>query len=169
LPAIYKDDPLTQAMLAGLDEVLAPVFTTLTDFDSYLDPHLAPDDFLGWLAGWVAIGVDDAWTVERRREVIARATELHRMRGTAAGLARHVEIHTDGVVEVTESGGTAWSVDAGGELPGSAAPRLLVRVTVDDPKAIDPAQLDALIAAVKPAHVQHRVEIVKAGARKSAT
>ena len=47
-------------------------------------------------------------------------------------------------------------------MPGLCGPRLVVRVTVADPDAIDTARLDALVAAAKPAHVPHRVEIVKA-------
>ena len=42
--------------------------------------------------------------------------------GTAAGLAGQVEIQTGGTVEIMENGATSWSVDPGGELPGSAEP-----------------------------------------------
>jgi phage tail-like protein len=169
LPAVYQDDRFAQAMLAALDEVVAPIFSTLEDFDSYLDPHLTPDDFLDWLSGWVGIAIDESWSIDRRRDAVAQAVDLYRLRGTAGGLARQIEIHTGGSVEITENGGTAWSIDPGGDLPGEPTPLLVVRVTVADPKAIDPARLDALVAAAKPAHVEHRVEILKAGARKSAT
>jgi phage tail-like protein len=169
LPAVYQDDQFAQAMLTALDEVLAPIFNTLEDFDSYLDPYLTPGDFLDWLSVWVGISIDETWSLERRRDAVAHAVDLYRLRGTAAGLARQVEIHTGGSVEITENGGTAWSVDPGGDLPGNAAPLLVVRVTVDDPKAIDPARLDALVATAKPAHVGHRVEIAKATGRRSAT
>jgi hypothetical protein len=54
-------------------------------------------------------------------------------------------------------------VDPGGELPGSPDPLVVVRVTVADPKAIDAQRLDALVSAAKPAHVLHRIEIVKGG------
>ena len=163
LPAIYHDDDFAQRFLGALDDVLAPIFTTLDNFPTYLDPRLTPDDFLDWLATWVGIGLDDGWDEARRREVVARAVELYRMRGTAAGLAAQVGIQTGGAVEIIENGGTAWSVDAGGELPGSPEPLVVVRVAVDDPKKIDAGRVDALVAAAKPAHVPHRVEVVKAG------
>jgi phage tail-like protein len=169
LPAVYQDDRLAQAMLDGLDEVVAPIFATLDDLDAYLDPHLAPDDFVAWLAGWVGIALDESWDIERRRQVVARAVELYERRGTAAGLGQQVEIHTGGTVEIIENGGTAWSIDPGGDLPGSAAPLVVVRVAVDDPTEVDAARIDAIVAASKPAHVEHRVEIVKAGARKPAS
>jgi phage tail-like protein len=169
LPAIYQGDDFAQAMLNALDEVLAPVVSTLDNLESYFDPHLTPDDFLTWLGSWVGIAIDETWSMERRREAVARAVELYRLRGTATGLAQQIEIHTGGTVEIVENGGTAWSIDPGGELPGSPRPLVVVRVHVSDPKAIDPLRLDALVAAAKPAHVEHRVEIVKGGARPAAT
>ena len=162
LPAIYHDDDFAQRFLSALDDVLAPIFSTLDNFATYLDPDLTPDDFLDWLATWVGIGLDDTWDEARRREVVARAVELYRMRGTAAGLAAQVGIQTGGDVEIIENGGTAWSVDAGGELPGSPEPLVVVRVAVDDPKSVDAGRVEALVAAAKPAHVPHRVEVVKA-------
>ena len=168
LPALYQDDDFAQRFLSGLDEVLAPVFSTLDNFDAYLDPWLTPDDFLSWLAGWVGIALDDGWDVARRRAIVARAVELYRMRGTASGLAGQVEIQTGGTVEIVENGATSWSVDPGGELPGSPEPLVVVRVTVPDPKALDTQRLDALVTAAKPAHVLHRIEIVKgSGAAKA--
>src|SRR4029078_7442547 len=50
LPGIYQDDLFTQQFTGGLDDVLAPVFTTLDCLDTYVDPWLAPEDFLEWLA-----------------------------------------------------------------------------------------------------------------------
>lgn len=168
MPALYQEDPFAQAFLGALDMVLAPVAGTLDNLDAYLDPYLAPDDFLAWLGLWVGMAVDDSWTIERRREAVARAVDLYRLRGTATGLAEQIEIHTGGNVEILENGGTAWSVDAGGELPGSPKPLLVVRIQVDDPKAVDGGRIEALVAASKPAHVEHRVEIVKAGRKGAA-
>ena len=168
LPALYQDDPFAQSLVGALDTVLAPVVATLDNLDTYLDPYLTPDDFLVWLGTWVGVTVDDSWTSERRREAVARAVELYRLRGTATGLAAQIEIHTGGTVEIIENGGTAWSIDPGGELPGSPKAQVVVRVHVDDPKSVDAARVEALVAAAKPAHVEHRVEIVRAGGKKAA-
>lgn len=167
LPAIYQEDDFAQRMLDALDSVVAPIWSTLDNFDAYLDPWLAPDDFLEWLARWVGIALDDSWDETRRRTIVARAVELYRLRGTAAGLAGQVEIQTGGSVEIVENGATGWSVDPGGELPGSPEPLVVVRVTVRDPRSVDPVRLDALVAAAKPAHVPHRIELVKGAAPAS--
>ena len=85
--------------------------------------------------------VDDSWTIERRREVVARAVELYRLRGTATGLQEQIEIHTGGTVEIIENGGTAWSIDPGGELPGSRKP--LVAATAW--QGLSTGQVDAIL------------------------
>lgn len=166
LPAIYQDDDFAQRFLDALDQVYSPIWSTLDNFDSYLDPRLTPDDFLAWLAGWVGVALDESWDEDRLRMIVARAVELYRLRGTAAGLAGQVEIQTGGQVEIVENGATGWSVDPGGELPGSADPMVVVRVRVPDPKSVDATRLDVLVAAAKPAHVLHRIELVKGAADK---
>ena len=71
LPGIYQDDLFTQEFTGGLDDVLAPVFTTLDCLDTYVDPWLAPEDFLEWLAGWVGVVIDEGWPLDRSRAFIA--------------------------------------------------------------------------------------------------
>jgi phage tail-like protein len=163
LPAIYQEDPFTQRFTAALDDVLAPVMSTIDNIGAYLDPALTPPDFLDWLGGWVAALLDETWPIERRRAFVANAADLHRRRGTLAGLADHIRIFTDGDVQVVENGGATWSQATGGPLPGSGRPGLLVRVAVRRAADVDPARLDALVAAAKPAHLGHTVEVVVAG------
>jgi phage tail-like protein len=147
-------------LTAGLDAVLAPILSSLDNLESYLDPGLAPEDSLDWLAGWVGLVVDETWPLDRRRAFISRAHELYRIRGTSKGLAAHVELFSGGHVEIEEPGATLWSVTTGSAMPGSAGFNLLVRVTVDDPAVVDQPRLNALVAAAKPAHLTHRVEVV---------
>jgi len=163
LPALYQEDPFTQRFTQAFDEVLAPIWSTIDNIGAYLDPALTPPDFLDWLGGWVAALLDETWPIERRRAFVARAADLHRRRGTLAGLSDHIRIFTDGDVQVIENGGAAWSTASGGPLPGSARPNLHVRVAVRRASDVDPVRLDALVAAAKPAHLGHTVEVVVAG------
>jgi len=160
LPGIYQDDEFAQRFVSALDEVVAPVFAALDDWPAYLDPGLTPDDFLDWLATWVGVALDHTWPAERRRAFAASAVELFRMRGTASGLAAHAAIFTGGEVEIVESGAAGFSTVPNASVPGDPTPGLLVRVTVPDPAGVSITQLDALVAAAKPAHVPHRVELV---------
>jgi phage tail-like protein len=168
LPALYQEDDFTQRFVSAFDAALAPIFAALDNFPAYLDPWLAPEDFLEWLGSWFGLVIDESWSLARRRALIARAFEFYRMRGTASGLKEQVEVLTGGSVDLHETGGVASSTTTGAALPGSPNFALLVRVTVDDPATINSARLDALVMAAKPAHVTHKVEIVKRAEVKDA-
>ena len=162
LPALYAGHDFVDRFTAAFDEVFATVFTTLDCLPAYLDPDLAPVDFLEWLAGWVGLVVDETWTPERLRVLVGRAVELHRWRGTARGLAEHVGLAVGGTAEVVESGGSSWSPRPETALPGTDRPAVHVVVRVADPATVDRRLLDALVAAIKPAHLPHSVEVVAA-------
>lgn len=159
MPAVYTDDDFTQRFTQALDEVLAPVFTVLDCFAAYLDPRLAPPDFVDWLAGWVALDLDESWSCEQRRELVASAVHLHRLRGTKRGIADHVELLTGGSAEVVDSGGTAVSDQANGPLPGSSPARVLIRIRVADPDSVDRARITAAVRRTVPAHVATTIEV----------
>lgn len=159
LPAMYQEDEFVQRFVAGLDDVLAPVLLTLDCLDAYLDAALAPEDFLEWLAGWVAVPVDDGLPARLRRELVRQATYLHRWRGTVAGIAAEVRLLTGGEVEVTDTGGATVSMTAGGTPPESDAPAVRIVVRVTDPASVDQRRLREVVAAAVPAHVRATVEV----------
>ena len=175
LPGLYQDDDLVQRFMAGLDEVLAPVIGVLDSGEAYVDPMLAPADFLAWLAQWVGVELDDSWPEARQRALVAHASDLYAWRGTVRGLARLVAITTGLDAEIVESGGVGWTGSAApaGGLPGSPAAAMIVRLRVpaghDEPVDLD--RIDRMIATAKPAHVLHKVELLGASpppARKRA-
>jgi phage tail-like protein len=164
LPAIYQqEDEFAKALTQGLDTVLAPVFAAIDNLDAYLDPHLSPEDFLQWLGGWLAVELDDSWPLPQRRDFVARATDLYRIRGTRCGLTAYLETVTGGSVEIRETGGSASSTRADAALPGSPSCEMVVRIEVDDTSPPALARLDALVNAAKPAHIKHRVEAFQRG------
>ena len=160
LPGLYQEDDFTQRFMSAFDEILAPVMSTIDNFQAYLDPALTPEDFLDWLAGWVGVLLDETWPIERRRAFVAIASQLYKTRGTAAGLAAQVRLFTASEVKIEESGGSAWSPTADAEAPGTPDFSVTVRVTAPAKGKIDAARLDALVAAAKPAHIKHTVEVV---------
>ncbi len=161
MPAVYQDDEFTMRLTAALDEVLAPVVATLDCITAYIDPLLAPEDFLQWLSGWFGAVLDENWPAERQRGVVSAAAGLYRIRGTLPGLRAHLELVTGGQVEAADSGGVAWSVTPDGQLPGEDTPGLSIRITVADAAGVNIRALDELISAVKPAHVIHRLEVTE--------
>jgi phage tail-like protein len=163
LPAVLQEDEFLQRFLASFDESLAPVFLTLDGLASYVDPRLAPEDFLTWLSEWVGVRVDEHWPVAQRREIVANGARIHRRRGTAAGIADAVRLAAAGVVhvDIEDSGGTMWSRTPHTPLPGSPRPGLHVRAYARTVEDVDVRRLDAVVRAVKPAHVPHTLEVVR--------
>ncbi|HCX84485.1 MAG TPA: phage tail protein [Micrococcales bacterium] len=159
LPGVLLDDDLFVRFASAFDQTFAPVYSTLDCLQAYVDPALAPDDFLQWLTGWVGLEPDERWSTERTRTVIASMASVHRWRGTVRGVREAVQLVVDGEVEVTESGGVVASLTPGTTPPGDARPWLHVLVRVADPSAVDVRGLDAVVGNVKPAHVPHTCEI----------
>ena len=160
LPMLYQDDDFAQRLTAALDEVLAPALWALDDLDAYIDPWLAPLDFLDWLATWMGIELDQTWPEESQRAIVAGAADLYRWQGTARTISRLVEIYTGVLPELEESGGVSWSVAPGGKVPGDADPWLIVRVRVPDPQSVDFTCLERVIHDAKPAEVVLHLEVV---------
>jgi phage tail-like protein len=159
LPGVYVEDEMVRGLTRGFDTVLAPVFLTLDCLEAYVSPRQAPEDFLPWLASWVGISVAESWPSERKRTVVASAVRRHRDRGTRRGLTEHLELLTDGDVEIHDSGGTVWSDDPGVDPPGEPEPALRVVVRVDDPAAVDVDRLRAEVREARPVHLPFTLDV----------
>jgi phage tail-like protein len=165
LPAMLQDDPFLQRFTGGLDDVLVPFLATLDSLHGYVDPALAPEDFLGWLAGWVGLDLDPRWPVEVRRSLLRNAAQVQDARGTAAGLRAELALLTGCRVEVCEPGGVTSSAEPGGALPdGDPATGVVVRVhdapdDLRDPEGEARARLDRAVRAAVPAHLPVTVEV----------
>lgn len=161
LPAVYQEeDPFIVRYTAGLDDVLASILATLDCLDAYLDPDVAPEDFLEWIAEWVGAVLDENAPIALRRSAVAAAAELHRRRGTVTGLRMALELLTGGYVEIADTGGAAWSTSPGAQPPGHPVPHVAIRVTMPAGSSVSARAVEAVVAAAKPAHVQHSVEVV---------
>jgi phage tail-like protein len=105
LPGTYSAEPAGADFLArflGLfdqlrEEMLAPIDALPALFDPKATPAAeagAPgEDFLDWLGGWIGIALDRSWSIARRRRLVAEAPQLFRIRGTVAGLKRHIAVY----------------------------------------------------------------------------
>jgi phage tail-like protein len=144
LPAVYQDpeEPFLGKFLIPFDEVLAGFEVLLSNFDRCLSPVLTDTDFLPWLAGWVALVLDEEWDERKRRRLIAEAVSLYRERGTVGGLKRYLEIYTGLVPEIRECcwpGGMQIGIASmiGGTSPKDAPLCHVTRIVRDTPKFWD--------------------------------
>jgi phage tail-like protein len=160
VPGFMQEDGLLVRLTTGLDDVIAPVISTVDCLDAYVDPLLAPPDFVDWLADWVGAPLDDHWSDPHRRRSVLAAVSLHARSGTVGGLRAVVMLATGGDVSVVEPGHTSYSREPTDAATGDADPVLVVRVAVDDPGSLRLAALDELVEEAKPAHLPHRIEVV---------
>jgi phage tail-like protein len=160
LPAILQDDPFMAPFTGALDTVLAPAMSAIDCLSAYLDPMLTPEDFLPWLAQWLGVTLDENWSIDKRRSLLAETARMCEWRGTSTGIAELIRLHLGVEAEVEDSGGTSWSAVPGSDPPGQWPPRLLVRVRVADTATVDPRRVESVVADAVPAHVAYTVEVV---------
>ena len=145
LPGMLADDSFARRLLAGCDEVLAPVLSVLDNLTAYVDPALAPADLLDWLAGWVALPPGSS------RAHVAAELRLQGLRGTAAGLQDELALR--GIVcQVDDPGGVSWSPVASGATRPGRDGAVVVRLT-----EITPA-VRAVVRDAVPAHLEVQLE-----------
>ena len=180
LPAIYQEGELAMGFVGALEGVLDPVVALLDALDHHFDPDLAPPDLLELLAAWLGIELDESWPEDRRRELVRRAGELHRRRGTRPGLELALSISfPDLPLRIEDAGGVSWSLQqpprdpppaqagegaapaepAGDTAPAAeGAPGFVVycETPIKEPT---PALLARTIGQLKPADVGYRLRI----------
>jgi phage tail-like protein len=163
VPALFHEDPLFLELCAAFDDLLGPFVLALDCFPAYLDPWLAPADFLGWLGGLVGTGPD--WQRPpsspsqpgdeqdpRWRAAIAGAVRGYRARGTAEGL-RAAAAAAAGVpekqVSLAEGGTVTWADTVGAAVSPAFDPT--VEITVKVPAGSEAAATAAMVRdAVEP-------------------
>ena len=163
LPGIYQDSMFLRAFTGGLDEVLAPAVITLDCLHAYVDPLLAPADFVGWLAGWVGTALEEDWPLDRRRRFVAAAADLYARRGTEHALADEVAIYSGGAVQVADPGAvhTSRTPTTDEQRRHRRRSDRTVHVVVDVPAVtgVNWAGLQALIRDAVPAHLPVDIEL----------
>jgi phage tail-like protein len=98
LPAVYQEDTASRDFL----ERFLSLFETLlwnneeaiNQIGRFFDVEATPDEFISWLATWVAAISDESWSEEKKRIFLQRAVALYKKRGTREGLEELIEIYT---------------------------------------------------------------------------
>lgn len=167
LPAVYRDDLFLGRFLLIFQSILDPIDRSVDSTHYYLDPAVAPLSFLPWLALWVGVELDPGLEPPAQRELIRRATELHRWKGTRRGLREELKIRTgtrplivenfDGL-RVGQDAALGLNTYLGARRDGCVA----VTLARDGAATVDQRQAEALVDELKPAEVGHVVRIVGA-------
>ncbi|MGQ9674622.1 MAG: phage tail protein [Chloroflexota bacterium] len=162
LPSIYSSDPMVGRLLLIFESILKPLEGVIDQMALYFDPELAPEEFVPWLAWWVGLSLDEKLPLQRRRQMVKRAMELYRWRGTRRGLKQSIELAT-GVTALIVENFDGLRLDREARLGLNAhlghrqdhtfVVTLVVPPDVDADAALDVAR--TIIEEDKPAHLTY--------------
>jgi phage tail-like protein len=100
LPSVYREDEASAAFLERFLSVFESTFVGVEEdvrgVTRYFDPRGVPGEYLSWLGRWLAVELDETWPEDAKRELLARAPELFKKRGTREGLLATIGVVLDG-------------------------------------------------------------------------
>ena len=121
LPAIYRDptdgddpkggqflgqflEPFEHVMLfgAGTAAHIESLEDEIARIDLLFDADNTPEEFLNWLASWVALALRSDLSLARQRRLVANVAHLYRIRGTRRYLEEILKLHLDALPSVTD-------------------------------------------------------------------
>ena len=98
LPRVYRRDPdgawFMERFLALFEAVFTGIENRYERFSNEINPDAAPLEVINWLACLVDLSFDPSWCLRRRRDLVNRAMDLYRRKGTPRGIADYIEIYT---------------------------------------------------------------------------
>lgn len=90
LPAIYRENPAYRQTLEQLLSLFESGFTdveaAIASLSQYFDVQAIPSQWLPWLAGWLALQLDENFAELKQRQAIAMAPIWQAQKGTVRGL-----------------------------------------------------------------------------------
>ncbi|HEU0013947.1 MAG TPA: phage tail protein, partial [Longimicrobium sp.] len=98
LPARSTPADFLERFLGNFEGILTGIEDRIAHAHLLTDPRTVPAESLEWLAGWIGVSLDPALPEARRRDLLAAAPELARLRGTPRGIALALELATGGGV-----------------------------------------------------------------------
>jgi phage tail-like protein len=171
LPAIFSEDPFLGRFLLAFEQVLTglPGLVGREPVPPFgLEEIIAArqEEFLQWLAGWVALGLRADWDPVQKRDFLANIVPLYRRRGTKDNLVELLRIYTGlspvitGPTETDFQIGVHSTIGVDTQIDGSVPHLFHVSVTM---RSVDLQRqfpiTTALIELQKPAHTEYTLEI----------
>lgn len=177
LPALFHEDAFLGQFLLAFEQILSGgVFSdreqpgledyidqSHTYFRPYVRPENAnsadaqvtPNEFLPWLASWVALSLRDDWDERTKRGFISKIVPLYQKRGTKAGLKELLELY----INVDKQ-----AQDANVEIYEFETPVHYFQVTMSLQERGDLRRKQAIARAIldqeKPAHTFYSLQIL---------
>jgi phage tail-like protein len=154
LPGLYQENDFAMRFVGAFEEVLDPIVAQLDALPAHFDPDHAPAHILGLMAAWLGVELIEG---QDGSELVRRAAELGRLRGTVGGLELVLRLSfPDLDVRVEDAGG----VHAGPWTPPAEAARssfvVYCKTEVSDETA---RAITRCIDRFKPVHTTYRLKV----------
>ena len=98
LPATYQENEkgreFLERFLSMFESMSYDMEHTIKRLTKYFDPQAVEKEFLNWLASWMGIIYDENWPEQSKRELIKRAYQLYKIRGTIDGLKEIIKLYS---------------------------------------------------------------------------
>lgn len=168
LPEVFQradttDSPI-YALLEAMETLTEPAEEILRQVSVYFNPYATPEKFLPFLASWVDLDrffpsfqdeiIADSDSIRalgtgRIRELIATATQLSKVRGTAAGLQLFLE---------TATGLKGFEIDENVLPENSDVLPFHIKISAPYAAKKQSALIERIIEQEKPAYVTYNLE-----------
>lgn len=134
LPSIYQKEEerpnsFLRALVGVLETTTQGLDSVIASMGRQINPTMAPEPWLDFIARWLGVPWDDALSLEQKRAIVSRAADLARARGTRAGLEALLESLLPGSprrFRITDRTADAGFAVVGSEsCPGTSLPALL--------------------------------------------
>jgi phage tail-like protein len=149
LPAIYREDPFLARYLWAFEQLFVALEQEIDGLASLFDAIETREEFLPWLASWVALSLRADLAPNQQREFLSRIVPLYRRRGTKQNLQDLLSIFTRGVPTIVESDDPPHHFTITMRLPEAAAQDRLRQSAI----------AHALIDLEKPAHTFYDLDL----------
>lgn len=168
LPEVFQRTDQTGSALYGLLEAMEtltdPAEEIISQVPLYFNPYTTPEKFLPFLASWVdldrffpafknqsipELDAFQALGTGRLRELIIAATQLSRLRGTAAGLQLFLE---------TATGLKGFKIDENVLPANNNVLPFHIRISAPNSAQQHSALIERIIEQEKPAYVTYNLE-----------
>lgn len=85
------------------DKELTGISETIDTIHKFFYPDTKYPEFIDWLSSWVGLVLKEDWSIQKKRDVIARIIPIYRMRGTKRGLEEYLNIYIDGEIKINDN------------------------------------------------------------------
>jgi phage tail-like protein len=158
LPALYQEGDFGMRFVGALESLLDPIVAILDALPAHFDPDHAPPDVLNLMAAWLGVDLDESQALPHQREMVRRAAELSRRRGTVGGMRLALELAFPDVPLRIEDTGSVRIAPPGPDASEPPPASFIVYCDKPVPEETQ-AGIARCIERFKPVHTAYRLRV----------